>query len=174
MFAAHFAAGLAIKGVEPRAPTSAVMVAIFLPDLLWLGLSLAGIEPVGRDFFDGWSHSMPSIAVQAAILGLAFRPMGRGVAVAIGLAVLTHLPLDLPIHPRPLQLFPHAEIGYGVFLPDWGVTPGWFGKSQYWWVEAALILTLLAIYAGASRRVIAPNIVWASAILVAGLHLAFG
>jgi hypothetical protein len=176
MYAAHFAAGLAINAAEPRAPTWAVMGAVFLPDLFWLGLSLANVEPVGPGlFFDGWSHSIAAMALQALIAGLVFLPYGRSVAIALAGAVLSHIPLDIPIHPRPLELYPHSAATIGAAFRGWGVDPSWFGKSHYWWVETDVILILLAIYAVLSPRAgIRPNIVAAGAILVAGLQIAFG
>lgn len=45
MYAAHFAAALAVKAAEPRAPTIVLVVLASAPDLLWLGLSAAGPFP---------------------------------------------------------------------------------------------------------------------------------
>ena len=68
MYAAHLAAGLAIKAAEPKAPAWAVLTAAFLPDLFWIGFAAVGAEPAnGTMFFDGWSHSVVSILIQAAV-----------------------------------------------------------------------------------------------------------
>lgn len=176
MYAAHMAAGLAIKAARPKAPTWAVLGAVFLPDLFWLGFSLGGIEPVGSGmFFDGWSHSVLSIVVQAVAIALLSLKMGRGVALALGGAVLSHLPLDLPIHPRPLELYPHSSEAVGVFFRSWGVQMSWLGKSHYWWVEADVTLLLLGVYAFLALRAgFKANVVIASCILVAWLQVMFG
>jgi hypothetical protein len=175
MHAAHFAAGLAIKAAQPKAPTSAVMAAVFLPDFLWLGLSLAGVEPVGEAFFDGWSHSIVSIACQALLMGLVFSRWSRGVSVAAAGATLSHIALDMPIHPRPLELYPHSAIAIGSFFRNWGVQPGWLGRSHHWWVEAGVTLALLALYAVLARRAgFRTHLIAASALLVCGIQLAFG
>ena len=176
MYAAHLAAGLAIKASVPKAPTWAVLGAAFLPDLLWLGFSLRGIEPVeSGTFFDGWSHSVLSIVIQALAVALLSLRLGRGVAVALGGAVLSHLPLDLPIHPRPLELHPHSSEAVGVFLKSWGVQVSWLGKSHYWWVESDFTMLLLGLCAFlALRSGFKTNVVIASVILVGWLQVMFG
>jgi len=118
MFAAHLAAGLAIKAAQPKVPAWAVLTGAFLPDLFWIGLAGGGIEPSSDTmFFDGWSHSVASIVVQAVLFALCFYRYGRAVVIAVGLAVLSHLPLDALIHPRPLELWPHARLLLGY--PSW-------------------------------------------------------
>jgi hypothetical protein len=109
MYAAHFAAGLAIKVAEPRAPMAALLGLAFLPDLLWLAFSVSGFELVEPgQWFDGWSHSIASIILQAAIVAMVWWRQGVGVSVALACAVLSHLVLDLPIHPAPLEWYPHG------------------------------------------------------------------
>jgi hypothetical protein len=66
MYAAHFAAGLAIKSYAPKAPTWALLVGAFLPDFFWVAFGLAGIEPSqGTAFFDDWSHSLAMVILWA-------------------------------------------------------------------------------------------------------------
>jgi hypothetical protein len=176
MYAAHFAAALAINCASPRVPLAAAVTAVFLPDLLWLGLSLSGLEPVGSGvFFDGWSHSMASIAAEAVGVGLLTLPLGRAVSLALFAAVLSHLPLDIPIHPRPIELYPHSAWCFPLLDTTWGRQPGLFGQSHFWWVETGLVVMLLAVYAWlAPRTKTPPNVIIASAILVLWLQIAFG
>lgn len=176
MYAGHFAAGLAIKVLEPRAPTVALMGLVFLPDLLWLGLSLGGLELVAPgNWFDGWSHSIASIIVQAVLVGAIWWRQGRGVAAAVTGAVLSHLALDLPIHPAPLEWYPHATSASGNFLHGWAGSQLAFGKSKGWWTEAMVVICGLAIYLTGSRRAgVGTATAAASAILVASLQVAFG
>lgn len=166
MYAAHFAAGLAIKVAEPRAPMAALLGLVFLPDLLWLGFSVGGLELVAPgQWFDGWSHSIASIILQAAIVAMLWWRQGVGVSVAVTCAVLSHLVLDLPIHPAPLEWYPHATEGIGNFL----------GKANGWWVEAAIVVGGVSIYLAGSRRAgVDKATASAAAILVAWLHVAFG
>jgi hypothetical protein len=176
MYAGHFAAGLPIKVAEPRAPMAALLGLVFLPDLLWLGFSVGGIELVGPgQWFDGWSHSIASIAAQAALAAMLGWRRGAGVGIALACAVLSHLLLDLPIHPAPLEWYPHAAAGLGNFLHGWAGSAALFGKSNGWWIEAAIVLCGVSIYLAGSRRAgVDKAIASAAAILVASLHLAFG
>ena len=50
------------------------MIAVFLPDLLWIALARAGIEPEypPHAFFDDWSHSAFMILLWSAVFALAF------------------------------------------------------------------------------------------------------
>lgn len=176
MYAGHFAAGLAIKVAEPRAPMAALMGLIFLPDLFWLGFSLGGLELVEPgQWFDGWSHSIASIILQAAIVAMLWRRQGVGVAAALAGAVLSHLVLDLPMHPAPLEWYPHAAAGFGNFLHGWAGNAAWFGKTNGWWVEAAIVAAGLSIYLAGSRRAgVDKATASAGAILVAWLQVMFG
>jgi len=176
MYVAHLATALAIKGAQPKAPVWALATAVFLPDLVWLGLSIAGIERVdGATWFDGWSHSVLSILVQAAVAAAVFRRAGRDVALAVGIAVASHLLLDLPMHPARLQWYPHASMETGNFLHGWAGVSAWFGRSNGWWTETLLVVGLLAAYVLTSRRAgIGPNIVAASALFVLSLQFVYG
>ena len=120
MYAGHFAAGLAIKTGEPRTPMAALMGAVFLPDLLWLGFSVGGLEIVEPGaWFDGWSHSFASIIAQAVLVCSLWWRRDARIALALAGAVLSHLFLDLPMHPAPLGWYPHASGGFGIFLHGW-------------------------------------------------------
>ena len=176
MYAGHFAAGLAIKAAVPRTTIIALAGLVFLPDLLWLGLSVSEVETVTPGaWFDGWSHSVSSILVQAAIVGAIWWRRDTRVAVALAAAVLSHLILDLPMHPAPLEWYPHAGSGVGNLLHGWsGVALG-LGKSRGWWLETAFVLCGAGIYAAAARRVgIHRAAAAAGAVLVASLQIAFG
>jgi hypothetical protein len=172
MFAAHLAAGLAIKGAQPKAPAWAVLSGAFLPDLLWIGFAGIGIEPVGdAAFFDGWSHSMASIVMQAVLFALCFHRQGRAVMFAIGLAVLSHIPLDALIHPSPLELWPHAPLVLGHPSWHWGQETLALNKSRYWWLQLAIIVPLLIFYWRRAARKVPINLIGASCGIVLGLHL---
>lgn len=154
MYAGHFAAGLAIKAAEPRAPTWALLIAVGFLDILFGIFVLLGIERVtmtpGRspgfvlDFID-WSHSLAMSIFWAVLVGLAFVRQGRVVALWIGLAVFSHFVLDLVMHPSDLALWPHARVHVGIGL--WRLWPhGW------WWFELAFIAACCAVYLVGARR----------------------
>lgn len=175
MFAAHFAAGLAIKAAQPKAPTWAVLTGALLPDLLWIGFAGTGIEPPSdATYFDGWSHSAASILVEAALFALCFYSYGRAVVIAVGLAVISHLPLDALIHPKPLELWPHAPFVLGHPSWSWAHASFALNKSRYWWVQLMFVAPLLVFYSRKAAQSKLPlNLIGASCILVLGLQLAF-
>jgi hypothetical protein len=148
MYVGHFAAGLAIKAWEPRAPTSALLVGVGLLDILFGPLVLAGIEHArvtpevspgfSLEYID-WSHSLAMSLVWSTLFAGAFVRYGRRVAAAIALAVLSHFMLDFPMHPSDLALWPNSAVHVGLGL--WQLLPvGW------WWVELAVIAVLWAFY----------------------------
>ena len=172
MFAAHLAAGLVIKAAEPRAPAWVALGGAFLPDLIWILLAGAGVEAVAGSDFDGWSHSVVSILVEAATYGLLFLPLGRAVAIASAVTVLSHLALDMPIHPQPLQLYPFSSIAIGWPGWAWGREPLALGHTNYWWLQLITLVALLSVYVILSRRRRRhANLTWASCLVVGGLHL---
>jgi hypothetical protein len=141
MYAAHFAAGMAIGSHAPRAPTWALLVGAFLPDFLWIGLAAAGVEPTATPvYFDDWSHSLATVVVWATVFAACFR--GRG-AAAVWLAVFSHFLLDAPIHPKPLGLYPYSSLRLG-----WGTAP----RMEYWLVQLAVVVVLAGVYVVGARR----------------------
>jgi hypothetical protein len=166
MYAAHFAAALAIKSRAPKAPTWALLVGAFLPDFFWVAFGLAGIEPSqGPGFFDDWSHSLAMVLLWATLFSLAFLRRGFAVVFPVWLAVFSHFLLDLPIHPKNLALYPHSSVHLGWGL--WGI-----GPRNYWWVQLGVLVVLILVYAQGARRLrFASNLILASCILVLGLHI---
>jgi hypothetical protein len=175
MFAAHFAAGLAIGARARRAPMSALLAAAFLPDVVWIGLAAAGVEPSAPSvFFDGWSHSFVSALVEATVFALFFAYKGVRVWLPVWLTVMSHVVLDAIIHPSPIALFPHASLRLPWDLWRWGSLPAVLGFSHYWWVQLAIVAALLGAYAVAALRSSFPlNLVGATVLLLLGLHWIF-
>jgi len=174
MYAAHFAAGLAIKARVPRTPTWALMTAVFLPDFVWIVLAWAGIEPTlpPRGFFDDWSHSLVMVLVWAALFAGIFWRRGWPVVISIWIAGLSHFFLDFVIHPAKLALYPNSSVHLGWNLWQYGLTKSWLGATRYWWFESVVLLVLISFYAGYARRNrLQPNLVAASCVTVIGLHL---
>ncbi len=172
MYAAHFAAALAIKGLAPRTSAWALLCGAFIPDFLWIGLAAVGVEPAdSKIFFDDWSHSLASITLEATIFAFLFYRRGPRVFVPAWLAVFSHFVLDFLIHPQPLALYPHSSIHLGWDLWSWGLSKAFLGATHYWWIQFAVILALLAIYStGARKSGIPANLVAASCVTVIGLH----
>jgi hypothetical protein len=175
MFAAHFAAGLAIGAPARRVPKSALLAAAFLPDVVWIGLAAAGVEPSAPSvFFDGWSHSFVSVLVEATVFALFFAYKGVRVWLPVWLTVMSHVVLDAIIHPSPIALYPHASLRLPWDLWAWGSLPAALGFSHYWWVQLAIVAAFLGTYAVAALRSSFPlNLVGATVLLVLGLQWIF-
>lgn len=174
MYAAHFAAGLAIKGRVPQASTWALMTAVFLPDLLWIPLAGVGIEPTlpPKGFFDDWSHSLVSILIWVTLFAALFWRQGKPVVAAVWIAGISHFFLDFVIHPAKLALYPFSSVHLGWSLWQYGLTKSWLGATRYWWYELVTLLVLLALYVWFSWKNRLPlNLVAASCVTVIALHL---
>ena len=153
MYAGHFAAGLAIKGHTPMAPTWALLVGVGLLDILFGPFVLLGIERVSitpgqspgfsLDYID-WSHSLAMSIVWSIAYASCFVRLGPRVATVLGLAVFSHFLLDLPMHPADLALWPGSTVHLGFGL--WRALPaGW------WFVELVVLGVGLAYYWHRSR-----------------------
>ena len=154
MYAGHFAAGLALKGKVPEAPTWALLLGVTFLDLLFGPLVLLGVEhltptpgvsPGFRLDFIDWSHSLAMAVVWSLLAGALFLKKGRTVAAAVAIAVFSHFALDFPMHPGDLALYPHSVEHLGLGL--WKVLPtGW------WFVELAFVVPALGYYVMRARK----------------------
>ena len=149
MFVGHYAAALAAKAAEPRAPLWALVAGAQLIDIGWSVLIMTGAEKVSFDpALPGsplvlehmpWTHSLPAAVLWSVVaallcrfvLRLAWKP-----AVVVGLVVLSHWFLDLLVHRPDLELwFGGLKVGLGFWnLPE---------------PEMALEMGLIAITGGA-------------------------
>lgn len=154
VYAGHFAAGLALKAKEPKAPMWGLLIGVGLLDLLFGPFVLAGIErasvtpgtPPGfsLEFID-WSHSLLMSLVWSACFAALFLRAGRRVATVMGLAAFSHYLLDLPMHPPDLALWPGSSVHLGFSL--------WQRLPQGWWfVELAFIALAGGYYVFRARQ----------------------
>lgn len=141
MYAGHFAAGLALKATEPKAPMWGILVGVGLLDLLFgpfvlLGIEQASVTPAVPPGFTldqiDWSHSLAMAVVWSSVFGILFLRMGRRVASVMGFAAFSHFLLDVPMHPPDMALWPGADAHLGFGL--WRALP-----SGWWFVELAFI-----------------------------------
>src|ERR1700682_1929277 len=125
MYAGHFAAALAMKAAQPRAPTWVLHLGVGFVDVLFGIFVLLGIERVtmtpgqppgfSLDFID-WSHSLAASIFWSVLFGLAFARRGRLIALWAGLAVFSPFVLDVFMHPPDLGLWTHATAHVGLGL----------------------------------------------------------
>lgn len=154
MYAGHFAAGLALKAKEPRAPMWGILIGVGLLDVLFGPFVLLGLEQVSvtpgvspgfsLDHID-WSHSLLMSVVWSAAYAALFARWGARIAGLMGLAAFSHFLLDLPMHPPDMALWPGSDIHLGLGL--WQTLPqGW------WFVELAVMAVAGAYYFGKARK----------------------
>ena len=154
MYVGHFAAGLALKTAEPKAPTWALLVGVGFLDILFgpfvlLGVERASLTPglspgFSLDYID-WSHSFLMSIVWSTLFAVLFLRRGRSVALVLGAAVFSHFLLDLPMHPPDLALWPNSSVHLGFGL--WRALP-----SGWWFAELAVVFAGWAYYFRKSRR----------------------
>ena len=137
-------------------------------------VSVNGLESVEPGaWFDGWSHLFVSIVVQALLVSAPWWRRDASVALALVGAVLSHLVLNLSMHPATLHWYPHSRGGFGNFLHKWA-SHMLFGKINRQCVEMVVVICGLSIYVSRSRRAVGRATEVAGAVLVGSLQLAFG
>lgn len=149
MFVGHYAAALAAKAVQPKAPFWTYVLGAQLVDVAWGGLVLVGVEKMSLDArLPGsplilshmpYTHSLPAALAWALAAGLAaffLLKLPRAAAIAVGLVVLSHWGLDFLVHR------PDLPLGFGG--PKVGL--GWWDHPV---PEQALEMGLLAVAASA-------------------------
>ena len=144
MFPGHFAAGLAIKAIEPRAPMLGLMIGVGMLDLLFgVGVGL-GVEGGGfSHFITPWSHSLLMALVWSLAYAACFYRSGYAVVAAMFAAVLSHWILDVLSHAPDMPIWPYSsiELGFGR----------WFGGLGGW-LEVAVSAAGLLVYIRYARR----------------------
>lgn len=156
MFAAdHALAGLLVKRWYRDVPLWPVLIGAQLMELLWVVLNLAGVErtvaaPVVRSVADidlvymPYSHSIATAVVMAAVVwGILRRQKGGALAQATGVAILSHLVLDLATHAPDIALAPGVAMYFGAGLYD---------RAPLGALAIELAFGVLCVWAFAERR----------------------
>jgi len=173
MFVGHYAASLAAKAIEPRAPLWTYVIGAQLIDIGWGALIMAGVEKVRIDpslpgssldlYHMPYTHSLPAVVLWSLAGALAVRFVLRlpmRAAVFVGLAVFSHWILDLLVHRPDLELwFGDGKVGFGLWnypVPEQAVEIGLLalGAAAWAWLRgragqslwpALAFLTLLVL-----------------------------
>ena len=103
MYAAHFAAGLALRGRARNTPLIAFLSGAFLLDFLWIGFAVFRLD---SSPYDDLSHSLLMAVVWATLFAALFWSQGRAAVIALWLAVFSHYILDLLV--QGAALYPGA------------------------------------------------------------------
>lgn len=133
MVIGHYAAALAAKAVEPRAPLWVYVLAAQLIDIAWAAFVILGVEKVSLDptlpgsalvlYHMPWTHSLPAALAWSTGAGLVVRfglQLPERAAVAVGLVVFSHWIGDLLVHRPDLALWLNGpKVGLGLW--NWPV-----------------------------------------------------
>jgi len=161
MFVGHYAAAMAAKAIEPKAPMWTLAAASQLIDIGWSAFIIAGIERASVDpALPGstlvlehmpWTHSLPAVfawSVGAAILVLLLLRLPIWASAIVGLTVLSHWVLDLLVHRPDLELWPGGErLGFGLWnypVPEQAVEIGLIALCGAAWVASRKTLGRMA------------------------------
>jgi hypothetical protein len=151
MFVGHYAAALAAKAAEPRAPLWTYVAGCQLMDIGWSVFVMTGVEKVRMDpslpgsdldlYYMPYTHSLPaslawSVAAAVAVR-LALRLPWRAAAV-VALSVFSHWALDFLVHRPDLELWvggPKVGLGWWNFpLPEMALEMGLVAVAGAAWV----------------------------------------
>lgn len=161
MFVGHYAAAMAAKAIEPKAPMWTLAAASQLIDIGWSAFIIAGIERASVDpalpgstlvlEYMPWTHSLPAVfawSVGAALLVLLLLRLPIWASVIVGLTVFSHWVLDLLVHRPDLELWPGGErLGFGLWnypVPEQAVEIGLIALCGAAWVASRKTLGRMA------------------------------
>ncbi len=150
MFVGHYAAALAAKGAEPRAPLWTYAIGCQLIDVAWSGLIMTGAERVSFDpKLPGsalvlehmpYTHSLPAVIVWSVAAAVAVRwalKLPWTAAAMVGATVFSHWLADLLVHRPDLELwFGGTKVGLGLWnypVPEQAVEMGLLALGAAWW-----------------------------------------
>jgi hypothetical protein len=137
MFAAHFSAGLALKGRAPRTPMLPLILGAFVLDGFWIVFGVLGID---RTNYDDWSHSLIMSILWASVFSALFWRRGRRVVCVLWLAVFSHFVLDLIV--QGASVAPPGLFSVGPLV-----------VTHYRLFQLGICVVLLSIYIADARRI---------------------
>lgn len=153
MFVGHYAAAMAAKAIEPKAPMWTLAAAAQLVDIGWSSLIIAGVEHARVDptlpgsalvLYDmPWTHSLLAAfawSVGAALLVMLLLRLPVWASAVVGLTVFSHWLLDLLVHRPDLALWPGGEkVGLALWnypVPEQALEIGLIAVCGAAWVAS--------------------------------------
>ncbi|GAN00415.1 membrane protein [alpha proteobacterium U9-1i] len=153
MFVGHYAAAMAAKAWEPKAPMWTLAAASQLIDIGWSGFIIAGVEHARVDpalpgstlvLYDmPWTHSLPAVlawSIGAALLVKFALRLPNWASAMVGLTVFSHWLLDFLVHRPDLPLWPGGEsVGLGLWnypVPEQALEIGLLAVCGAAWVAS--------------------------------------
>jgi len=169
----HAATALILKRKFPSAPLLGLILATEAVEYLWVGFNVIGIEQTiiaspMRSVADvhlvhmPFSHSLITSVLIALCVGLFFLwrggKVGSAIAMAMSVAVFSHIVLDLLVHAPDIAIAPYfdgGKFGTGLYsnLPLsalgfetlWGVFCWWVYRGSWPLLGLILIMAITAI-----------------------------
>ena len=153
MFVGHYAAAMAAKAIEPKAPMWTLAAASQLVDIGWSAFIIADIEHARVDpslpgstlvLYDmPWTHSLPMALVWSVGAALLVRLLLRlpiWASAVVGLTVFSHWILDWLVHRPDLALWPGGPtVGLGLWnypVPEQALEIGLLAVCGAAWVAS--------------------------------------
>lgn len=150
MFVGHYAASLAAKAAEPRAPLWTYVIGAQLIDIGWSGLVMAGVERFSFDehlpgsglvlYHMPWTHSLPGALIWSVVAGLLATwalKLPRRAGVFVGAVVFSHWLGDLLVHRPDLELwFGGTKVGLSLWnypVPEQAIEIGLLAIAAVFW-----------------------------------------
>src|SRR5215467_9234007 len=135
MFVGHYSVAFAAKSERNKIPLWVLFIAVQFLDYIWATLALLGIEKLRvvkgftagsmlDSYFHPYSHSLITAIAWSVVAALAFKAVcsrygchyPKSAPLIIGIAVFSHLILDLVAHPRDLPIYDNtAKVGFGLW-----------------------------------------------------------
>jgi hypothetical protein len=166
MFVGHYGPSFALRRASGEVPLWVLFLAVQFVDVLWALFVIFGVEKVRITpgftasspldlYYMPYTHSLLASVGWAVLLGwLASFVWNRRGGFVVGVCVLSHWILDLPVHVADLPLWGDAyKVGFGL----------WDHPLIAFLLEAGVLFAGAAIYARHARR---PVAVWVFAALM--------
>lgn len=161
MFVGHYAAAMAAKAIEPKAPMWTLVAAAQLVDIGWSAFIIAGIERASvNPSLPGsalvlehmpWTHSLPMAlawAIGAAILVKLLLRLPIWASAVVGLTVLSHWGADWLVHRPDLELWIGGpRVGLGLWnypVPEQALEIGLIALCGGAWIASRKTIGRLA------------------------------
>lgn len=198
----HAATALLINRKWPGVPLVPVLICVQLVEALWVLFNLLGLEITTTEvqvaslsdihlFYMPWSHSIASTLVIALAVWFGVsRILGRPKwALALAVAVSSHIVLDLATHVRDIQIAPglaSPKFGSGLYgVPLFALLFETFYGVWCWWMfrGSKVLLAVIVLFNLGAASFYVPAIPGPEAFLaghpkifaaVIGLHIVVG
>jgi membrane-bound metal-dependent hydrolase YbcI (DUF457 family) len=160
----HAATALVVKKIYPQAPLPLLLISVQLIELMWvvfnyLGIEYSTTEAVVSSVLDvhlthmPYSHSIVSTIILAILAWLVINKVydKPKIAIAMAIAISSHIVLDLLTHSPDIPLSPYLDLeklGLGLYaVPSVAFVVETFYGILCWWIYRGS-MQLLSIIAG--------------------------